>query len=153
MLNNPLLQVWLSCVKKIKPVHSIPGRLRVNIYGIRQYPELAQEYASVLLDKTRHLPGVQSAELSVLTGNILLTYDVRKTTEHELLERLNTAWTALRRTRHPAGHRGRGHAQRQHDTRRRQLPPHFLLRHARTHEAYLTVRFGAASITGRGFLP
>ena len=95
MLNNPLLQVWLSCVKKIKPVHSIPGRLRVNIYGVRQYPELAQEYASVLLDKTRHLPGVQSAELSVLTGNILLTYDVRKTTEHELLERLNTAWTAL----------------------------------------------------------
>jgi len=95
MLNNPLLQVWLSCVKKIKPVHSIPGRLRVNIYGIRQYPELAQEYASVLLDKTRHLPGVQSAELSVLTGNILLTYDVRVTTEHELLERLNTAWTAL----------------------------------------------------------
>ena len=95
MLNNPLLQVWLSCVKKIKPVHSIPGRLRVNIYGVRQYPELAQEYASVLLDKTRHLPGVLSAELSVLTGNILLTYDVRKTTEHELLERLNTAWTAL----------------------------------------------------------
>ena len=95
MLNNPLLQVWLSCVKKIKPVHSIPGRLRVNIYGVRQYPELAREYASVLLDKTRHLPGVQSAELSVLTGNILLTYDVRVTTEHELLERLNTAWTAL----------------------------------------------------------
>ena len=95
MLNNPLLQVWLSCVRKIKPVHSIPGRLRVNIYGIRQYPELAQEYASVLLDKTRHLPGVQSAELSVLTGKILLTYDVRATTEHELLERLNTAWTAL----------------------------------------------------------
>ena len=72
MLNNPLLQVWLSCVKKIKPVHSIPGRLRVNIYGVRQYPELAQEYASVLL-----------------------TYDVRVTTEHELLERLNTAWMAL----------------------------------------------------------
>ena len=95
MLNNPLLQVWLSCVKKIKPVHSIPGRLRVNIYGIRQYPELAQEYAFVLLDRTRHLPGVQSAELSVLTGNVLLTYDVRMTTEHELLERLNTAWTAL----------------------------------------------------------
>ena len=95
MLNNPLLQVWLSCVKKIKPVHSIPGRLRVNIYGIRQYPELAQEYASVLLERTRYLPGVQSAELSVLTGNILLTYDVRVTTEHELLEHLNTAWTAL----------------------------------------------------------
>ena len=95
MLNNPLLQVWLSCVKKIKPVHSIPGRLRVNIYGVRQDPELAQEYASVLLDKTRHLPGVQYAELSVLTGNILLTYDVRATTEHELLEHLNTAWTAL----------------------------------------------------------
>ena len=95
MLNNPLLQVWLSCVKKIKLVHSIPGRLRVNIYGVRQYPGLAQEYASVLLDKTRHLPGVQSAELSILTGNILLTYDVRVTTEDELLERLNTAWTAL----------------------------------------------------------
>ena len=97
MLNNPLLQVWLSCARKIKPVHSIPGRLRVQIYGVRQYPELAREYASVLLDRTRHLPGVQSAELSVLTGNILLTYDVRATTEHELLERLNTAWTALMR--------------------------------------------------------
>lgn len=97
MLNNPLLQVWLSCVKKIKPVHSIPGRLRVNIYGVRQYPELAQEYASVLLDRLRHLPGVQSAELSVLTGNILLTYDERATAEQELLERLNAAWTALMR--------------------------------------------------------
>ena len=56
MLNNPLLQVWLSCVKKIKPVHSIPGRLRVNIYGVRQYPELAQEYASLPSCLTR--PGI-----------------------------------------------------------------------------------------------
>ena len=41
MLNDPLFRLWLSCVKKIRPVHSLPGRLRVQIYGVRQYPELA----------------------------------------------------------------------------------------------------------------
>ena len=41
------------------------------------------------------LPGVQSASLNVLTGNLLLTYDVRMTSEQIILERLNEAWTSL----------------------------------------------------------
>ena len=95
MLNNPLFCLWLSCVKRIKPVHSLPGRLRVQIYGVRQYPELAKEYMRPLQDEIMRLPGVQSASLNVLTGNLLLTYDVRMTSEQIILERLNEAWTSL----------------------------------------------------------
>lgn len=95
MLNDPLFRLWLSCVKKIRPVHSLPGRLRVQIYGVRQYPELAKEYMRPLQDEILRLPGVQSASLNVLTGNLLLTYDVRATSEQVILERLNEAWASL----------------------------------------------------------
>ena len=95
MLNDPLFRLWLSCVKKIRPVHSLPGRLRVQIYGVRQYPELAKEYMRPLQDEILRLPGVQSASLNVLTGNLLLTYDVRTTSEQVILDRLNEAWASL----------------------------------------------------------
>ena len=95
MLNDPLFRLWLSCVKKIRPVHSLPGRLRVEIRGVRQHPELAKEYMRPLQDEIMRLPGVQSASLNVLTGNLLLTYDVRATSEQIVLERLNEAWAAL----------------------------------------------------------
>lgn len=95
MLNDPLFRLWLSCVKKIRPVHSLPGRLRVQIYGVRQYPELAKEYMRPLQDEILRLPGIQSASLNVLTGNLLLTYDVRATSEQVILERLNEALASL----------------------------------------------------------
>ncbi len=95
MLNDPLFRLWLSCVKKIRPVHSLPGRLRVQICGVRQYPELAKEYMRPLQDEILRLPGVESASLNVLTGNLLLTYDVRATSEQIVLDRLNEAWAAL----------------------------------------------------------
>ena len=40
---NPLIDLYLKCLKKIKVVHSLPGRLSVNIYGIREFPDIAKE--------------------------------------------------------------------------------------------------------------
>ena len=75
---NPLIDLYLKCLKKIKVVHSLPGRLRVNIYGIREFPDLVKEYAP--------------AELGTATGNLLINYDPAKTSEAELLLWLNSAW-------------------------------------------------------------
>ena len=82
---NPLIDLYLKCLKKIKVVHSLPGRLRVNIYGIREFPDLAKEYAPVLEKTVRNLSGVTS-------GNLLINYDPAKTSEAELLLWLNSAW-------------------------------------------------------------
>lgn len=76
---NPLIDLYLKCLKKIKVVHSLPGRLRVNIYGIREFPDLAKEYAPVLEKTVRNLSGVTSAELGTATGNLLINYDPAKT--------------------------------------------------------------------------
>ena len=89
---NPLIDLYLKCLKKIKVIHSLPGRLRVNIYGIREFPDLAKEYAPVLEKTVRNLSGVTSAELGTATGNLLINYDPAKTSEAELLLWLNSAW-------------------------------------------------------------
>ena len=37
---NALQKLAVSCFGKLKVVHGISGRLRVNVCGVRQYPGL-----------------------------------------------------------------------------------------------------------------
>ena len=89
---NPLFETYLSCVRKVKIVHSLPGRLRVSIFGVRQNPELAAKYGPSLCRRIASLSGVSQAELSQHTGNLLISYDPKKISEAELLIWLNEAW-------------------------------------------------------------
>mgnify|MGYP002676169159 CR=1 FL=1 len=92
---NPLIETYLSCVRKVKIIHTLPGRLRVNIYGVKQFPDFAKQYAPILQKKVTRLPGVSQASLCMVTGNLLIVYDPSKTTEAELMIWLNTAWEKL----------------------------------------------------------
>lgn len=92
---NPLIETYLSCVRKVKIIHTLPGRLRVNIYGVKQFPDFAKQYAPILQKKVTRLSGVSQASLCMVTGNLLIVYDPSKTTEAELMIWLNTAWEKL----------------------------------------------------------
>ncbi len=92
---NPLIQAYLKCVGKIRIVHSLPGRVRVNINGVRQYPDLAQKFSGIFIQRLQKLPGIETAELCLMTGNLLIRYDVAKTCEAEIMAWLDSAWNAF----------------------------------------------------------
>lgn len=92
---NPLIQAYLKCVGKIRIVHSLPGRVRVNINGVRQYPDLAQKFSGIFIHRLQKLPGIETAELCLMTGNLLIRYDVAKTCEAEIMAWLDSAWNAF----------------------------------------------------------
>lgn len=92
---NPLIQAYLKCVGKIRVVHSLPGRVRVNINGVRQYPDLAAKFAGIFRDRLLKLPGVEQADLCLVTGNLLIRYDAAKTCEAEITAWLDQSWSAF----------------------------------------------------------
>jgi len=92
---NPLIQAYLNRVGRIRVVHATPGRLRVAIGGVRQYPALAEKFAGLFCDRILKQPGVTAAELSVLTGNLLVRYDATKTCEAEVIAWLDSSWTSF----------------------------------------------------------
>ena len=92
---NPLIQAYLKCVGGIRIVHSLPGRVRVAIGGVRQYPELAAKFAGIFRDCVLKRPGVTDAELNLVTGNLLVHYDPNKTCEAEITVWLDSSWKAF----------------------------------------------------------
>lgn len=91
---NPLIQAYLKCVGKIRVVHSLPGRVRVNISGVRQYPALAARFSGLFRERLLKLPGVTAAELCLATGNLLIRYETAQTCEAEIVAWLDAAWHA-----------------------------------------------------------
>ncbi len=94
---NPLVEAYVNHVGRIRVVHSLPGRLRVNIGGVKQYPEAAAKFADLFRERLLKLPGVTSAELCLVTGNLLLRYDPEKTCEAVIRAWLETSWQAFLR--------------------------------------------------------
>lgn len=92
---NPLIQAYLKCVGGIRIVHSLPGRVRVAINGVRQYPDLAAKFAGLFRDCVLKRPGVTGAELCLVTGNLLVRYDPDKTCEAEITAWLDSSWRAF----------------------------------------------------------
>ena len=92
---NPLIQAYLKCVGGIHVVHSLPGRVRVAIGGVRQYPALAARFAGIFRDCVLKRPGVTDADLCLVTGNLLVRYDPEKTCEAEITAWLDSSWRAF----------------------------------------------------------
>lgn len=92
---NPIIQTYLKCVGGIRVVHSLPGRVRVAIGGVRQYPALAAKFAGIFRDCVMKRPGVTDASLCLATGNLLVRYDPEKTCEAEITAWLDSSWRAF----------------------------------------------------------
>ena len=92
---NPLIQAYLRCMGGTRVVHSLPGRVRVAIGGVRQHADLAGRFAEVFLGCVRRRPGVTAAELCLATGNLLVRYDPAKTCEAEITAWLDASWKSF----------------------------------------------------------
>jgi copper chaperone CopZ len=68
-------------------VHSIPGRLRVKTALIKKNSGEAEKVERLL----KSIPGVQSLDISLLTGSVLVRYDPNHINADQLLEALTEA--------------------------------------------------------------
>ncbi|MEW6529528.1 MAG: HMA2 domain-containing protein [Thermodesulfobacteriota bacterium] len=80
---------------KIKILHRLPGRLRLEIPALRKVPPGKQAFAQDLIGKMVLPTGITSVEPSFITGTILLRYDSGAVTEREVLANIQALLSAL----------------------------------------------------------
>ncbi len=88
---NPILKLATTHIRKFKVVRSMPNRLRINITGVRQYPEIAKRFAPAIESVLEGKEGIAGASLCTITGNLLITYDNSKICEGEILVWMDNA--------------------------------------------------------------
>lgn len=89
---NPLMNIAMVLAGKPKIVHSMAGRLRVNISGVKQFPDYAKKYADTFTAILEKRAGITSVSLCLITGNLLVVYDAKKTDEKSILSWISQAW-------------------------------------------------------------
>ena len=70
---------------RIKVLHRLPGRLRLEIPALRKVPADKQEFAQELLEQMILPAGITSIEPSFISGSVLLKYDPVAMTERQVL--------------------------------------------------------------------
>lgn len=92
---NKFLKTAFLYFNKIKVVHSIPGRLRLQIPGMDKVPDKMKKYENFTTNIVKLVDGVKDISYSYITGKILITYDVKKTNEKEIVNFLNLVWKKI----------------------------------------------------------
>lgn len=87
-----LLKTAFVYFAKVKVVHSIPGRLRLQIPGLDNVPDEMKKYEHYVVDIIKLEDGIKDVNFSYITGKILLTYDPEKTNEKRIVSWLNLIW-------------------------------------------------------------
>lgn len=71
----------------VHAVHHVAGRLRIRNLAIKGSAGDAARYCDVV----RCLPGVRAAKASIVTGSVVIEYDVQRTDHATLLQLLEAA--------------------------------------------------------------
>lgn len=69
-------------IGQISVAHSLPGRVRMRVSGLRDEPSSAAAIADALAS----LPGVLEVRVRAFTGSVLCSYDDSRTTESDVVE-------------------------------------------------------------------
>lgn len=80
---------------KIKVLHRLPGRLRLEISALRKVPADKQPFAQELLEQMILPAGITSIEPSFISGSVLLKYDPGAMTERQVLITIGEVLNAL----------------------------------------------------------
>ena len=65
---------------QIRAFHVIPGRLRVELFGLRDNPDVALRFKQVFSS----IDGILHLETNIVTGKILLQYDEQVLSSNQL---------------------------------------------------------------------
>ena len=77
-----LVFAWLL---RPRVVHGLPGRLRVHVPLVRRLSGEEADEVGAWSNLLAALDGIDSAELSPVTGNVLIQYDCDRVSEQEIL--------------------------------------------------------------------
>ena len=66
-------------------LHRLPGRLRLCLPALKQIDHVQQEWAFVLRDLLGNPAEIQTVEVNLTTGSVLIRYHADRLTEAELL--------------------------------------------------------------------
>lgn len=92
---NIFLKSAFLFFNKIKIVHSIPGRLRLQIPGLDKVPQEFQKYDCYTTNIIKMENGIKDVSYSYLTGKMLITYDENTTNEKKIIDWLNFVWKKI----------------------------------------------------------
>lgn len=94
MLKNLLKKTYLM-FNKVKVVHSIPGRIRLFIPSLDQFPEQMKKYENYITAIIKLKSGINNIEYSYTTSKILVEYDKTKLKEEDIVNWLNKIWKII----------------------------------------------------------
>lgn len=80
----------ISQIAKIKVAHSIPGRIRFKVNSMKMIPDEYKEYQKFLFEALEKLDGITNVEINLVTGSILVNYDINKLYEKKVLKWVDT---------------------------------------------------------------
>lgn len=92
---NMFLKSAFLFFNKIKVVHSIPGRLRLQIPGLDKVPKELQKYDNYTTNIIKMEKGIDEITYSYLTGKVLITYNEKLTNEKKIIDWLNFVWKKI----------------------------------------------------------
>ncbi|MEE4311934.1 MAG: hypothetical protein V2J62_08675 [candidate division KSB1 bacterium] len=81
-----LKEIILPHLIKPKVIHRLPGRLRIHVPAIRYIQQEHNHIADQLVEKIRFSHGIESVEISIISGNLLIHYRTESTNETEVME-------------------------------------------------------------------
>jgi len=88
------LRSWLLCPRI---VHRLPGRLRLSVPALKQIDHAQREWAFVWRDLLGSMAEIESVDVSLTTGSVLIRYHPDQLTETELLAFLRAVNRLARR--------------------------------------------------------
>lgn len=94
MLKGLLKKTYLM-FNKVKVVHSIPGRIRLFIPSLDNFPEQMKKYQNYITSIIKLKAGINTIDYSYTTSKILIEYDKTKLKEQDIVDWLNKIWKII----------------------------------------------------------
>lgn len=85
-----LLENLYERMIKINIVHSISGRLRLNIPSMKEIPKAWQVDSFAVTQLIEAIPGVKEATYSYVTGSAIILYDPNRIDEEKIIKSLKS---------------------------------------------------------------
>ena len=92
---NSLLKSAFLYFNKIKVVHSIPGRLRLQIPGLDKIPEDMKKYEHYTTSIIKMEQGIEDISYSYITSKVLVKYNPQLTNEKKIVDWFNFVWKKI----------------------------------------------------------
>lgn len=86
---------YLKYLYKLKVVHSLPGRMRISVPGLKGLAAEYRVYQDEVKGLLQELPGVDEVDFSYSSGNSLITYDPQVVSEKQILAWLEGSVKAM----------------------------------------------------------